>query len=675
MTYDPIRDLSIDVETFSRRPLGGLTGVGAYKYMEDDEFDLLLFSYSINYGRVYTVDIANGERVPEFILEAMEDPHVIKHAHNAAFEIEVCRQWWARFRRITGWARQWVCTMIKSAMAGFPMKLEQVASALRLTEQKLKEGADLIKYFCTPCRPTKVNGQRIRNMPWHDWDRWKQFKGYNAQDVRTEQAIDQEVEYLWVSPKERAAWILDQKINARGVLVDLDLATNAVDIDRRYNSHAMRNARRLTGLDNPGSDAQMKRWLSDRLDRTIFSLTKDSVKDLLAQDDLPKIVRRALEARKDLKKTSIKKFNAMLRYACADGRIRGAHQHYGANRTGRWAGRGVQVQNLRKNDLPDLAMARELVKEGNLDLLMMLFPSVADVLSQLIRTGFIARPGHRFIVNDFASIEARVLAWLAGETWRLKVFRTHGKIYEASAAAMFGIPIEDITKGSPWRQKGKVAELAFGYQGGVKAAIKMGAKRDGLSERELEALVAAWRAANRNIVAYWAEVEKAAIRALQGRTAYVGPIKFHYDHRTLWITLPSGRKLAYYRARLVEGRFGKPAIRYWGVDQKTKQWAERDTYGGSLVENIVQGIARDLLRDAMLEMDRRGYNIVLHVHDETICEEKYADVLTGKSGGRQPSVEEINLIMKNLARPDTIYAGLPLDAEGYETEFYQKDSN
>lgn len=662
-----IHDLSIDVETFSRRPLGGQTGVGHYKYLEDEDFDLLLFSYSINYGRVYTVDVANGETVPEDVLDAMADPRVTKHAHNAAFEIGVCRRWWKRFRNITGWARQWVCTMVKSAMAGLPMKLEVVAKALRLTEQKDAEGPALIKFFCIPCRPTKANGQRTRNMPWHDWKKWDRFKWYNAQDVRTEQAIDQETDYVRISPKERATWILDQKINDRGVLVDLDLARHAIDIDRRYNEKAMRDARAMTGLQNPGSDQQMKRWLSDRLDRSVTSLTKDAVKDLLAQKDLPRIVRQALEARKDLKKTSIKKFNAMLRFACDDARVRGAHQHYGANRTGRWAGRGVQVQNLRKNDLPDLDMARELVKEGNLDLLIMLYPSVPDVLSQLIRTGFQAKPGHRFLVNDFAQIEARVLAWLAGESWRLKAFARGVDIYIASAAKMFGIPEADIDKKSPWRQKGKVAELAFGYQGSVRAAIKMGAKRDGLTERELESLVAAWRGANKKIVKYWYDVEQAAIRALQGVPQRLGPIKFEYHHRTLWITLPSGRKLAYYRPRLVSGPFGKPAIRYWGVDQKTKQWAERDTYGGSLVENIVQATARDLLRDAMLEMDSRGYHIVLHVHDETICEEPY-------TGGRQASTDEINAIMQDLAGRGTIYEGLPLGAEGYETVFYRKDS-
>lgn len=663
-----IRDLSIDVETFGTRPLGGLTGVGAFKYMEDPDFKLLLFSYSINYGRVFTVDLTAGEEIPEEILEAMADPHVVKHAHNAAFEIEVCRNWWPRrFKTIKNWERQWVCTMIKSSMVGLPLKLEQVARALRLDQQKDTEGPALIKFFCTPCKPTKKNGGRTRNLPRDDWAKWHRFKKYNAQDVRTEQAIDQEVEYFYISPKERAMWFLDQRINRRGVLVDLELAHRAIQMDRDYNVRAVGLSRRLTGLPNPKSDAQMKTWLSDQLGRPVHSLTKDAVKDFLARKNVPPNVRRALEARKDLKKTSIKKFNAMVRYACEDGRIRGAHQFYGANRTGRWAGRGVQVQNLRKNDLPDLDVAREIVKEGDLDMLMLLYPNVPDVLSQLIRTGFIPKPGHRFIVNDFSSIEARVLAWLAGEKWRLKVFRTHGKIYEASASAMFRIPIERIDKKSPWRQKGKVAELAFGYGGGVGAAIKMGAKRDGLTEAELESLVKAWRAANPAIVRYWAAVEQAAVRALQGLPSSVGNIRFNYSNRTLWITLPSGRKLAYYRPRLVEGRFGKPAIRYWGVDQKTKQWAKRDTYGGSLVENIVQATARDLLRDAMLEMDRRGYNIVLHVHDETICEEPY-------TGGRQASVEEVNAIMKGLAGRGTLYEGLPLDAEGYETTFYRKDS-
>lgn len=672
--YATIRDLSVDVETFSIPPLGGGKGVGMYKYLEHRKYKLLLFAYAVNFGKVRVIDLANGEKIPRWIMRALKDPTVKKHAHNAAFEIGALQRAYEELADIRDWAAQWHCTMVRASMAGLPLKLEHVAMALGLEEQKDAEGPKLIRYFCVPCKPTKANGQRVRNMPWHDPERWARFKRYNAQDVRTEMAIYQATKYVHISPKERATWLLDQRINARGILTDSVLVENAVNVDQRYNAMTMDKLRGITGIHNPKSDPQIKRWLTDRLGRSVHRLTKNDVTDLLARKDLPKIVRRALETRKDLKKTSITKFGAILRMACEDGRIRGATQHYGANRTGRWAGRGVQLQNLRRNDLPDLDVARDLVREGNLDLLLILYPSVSDVLSQLIRTAFIPREGYKLLVNDFSSIEARILAWLAGETWRLKVFRTHGKIYEASAAAMFRIPIETIDKKSPWRQKGKVAELAFGYGGGVRAAIKMGAVRDGLTEPELKALVYAWRGANRRIVKYWADVEKAAMKAIRGIPSSVGPVSFHRSDNTLWITLPSGRRLAYYRPRVREGAFGQPAIQYMGVDQQRKTWGWRDTWGGSLVENIVQAIARDLLRDAMLTMDKQGYNIVMHIHDETVCEQRASDLLSGKSGGRKCSVEEINAIMKALADPGTPYEGLPLGAEGYETDFYRKDS-
>ncbi len=648
-----MQSLGIDIETYSS---GDLMKSGVYKYVQADDFTILLFAYSVDNGPVQVLDIESGDQLPADILSALTDPAVLKTAYNANFE----RTAIAKHFGIELDPNQWECTMAKSSMMGLPLGLESAAKALKLQQEKSTEGKNLIRYFSIPCKPTKTNGQRTRNLPEHDLEKWNKFKEYCRQDVVVEQAIREKLHWFYIPAAEKKLWSLDQKINDKGVLLDPPFVKNAIRFDLDFAERLSTEAIKLTGLDNPNSVSQLKAWMQEATGEEIASLSKETVPVLLKNTN-NETAKRVLEIRQEMSKTSVKKYLAMSKAICADCRVRGLLQYYGANRTGRWAGRLVQVQNLPQNHLNDLALARQLVREGDSDMLEMLFGNVPDTLSQLIRTSFIAPKDHRFIVADFAAIEARVIAWLAGEAWRLNVFATHGKIYEASASQMFKVPIESITKGSPLRQKGKVSELALGYQGGPNALITMGALKMGLLEEELPKLVKMWRNANKKIVEYWYEVEAAAIAAINGEPNSIKHgIKFFMERGVLFIELPSKRRLAYLRPKVAMGKFVSMAITYEGMSQTTKQWTRQDTYGGKLVENIVQAVARDCLADAMLRVDAAGYPIVMHVHDEIVMEVKNGF----------GSLEEVNKIMGQTI---PWAKGLPLRADSYETEFYKKD--
>lgn len=637
--------LSIDLETYSGTPL---KGTGVYRYSEDPDFEVLLFAYAFDDDPVRVIDIKQGEHLPPEVVEALTDPAVVKSAFNANFE----RITIARHFGIPTPPEQWSCTMVHSMMLGLPASLDGVGKALRLDVQKDQAGRRLIQYFSVPCKPTKANGGRTRNLPRHDPEKWQAFIEYCRRDVEVEREIRRRLAKYPIPEREQKLWEIDQKINDRGFLVDLDLARKAIDADAQHQEKLTQEAVKLTGLENPNSVAQLKAWLEDREGIEVESLNKETLPKLM--DQVSPTGRRVLEIRRELAKTSVKKYEAMERAVCSDNRVRGLFQFYGASRTGRWAGRLVQVQNLPGTKLPDLELARKLLKEGRFEDIDMLFGSLPDVLSQLIRTAFIPPKGKKLLVCDYSAIEARVIAWLAGEEWRLEVFRTHGKIYEASASQMFGVPIEQITKGSELRQKGKVAELALGYQGGPGALISMGALDMGLSEDELPELVTAWRRSNPKIVKFWRDVEEAAIRAVKDKR----PVKLQYDIAfipepgILFLQLPSGRRLAYAKPRLeIDERFGKECITYMGEKNRLK------TYGGKLTENIVQATARDCLAEAMIRLDNAGYDIVAHVHDEIIAE------------GDQ-DIKEMEAVM---SEPIPWAPGLPLRADGFETEFYRKD--
>lgn len=648
-----MQTLAIDIETFSSVDL---TESGVYKYVESPDFEILLFAYSFDDEPEEVVDLVNEDELPPRVIDALLGG-TLKTAHNAAFE-RAC------IAKYVGWdlpAEEWECTMVKASMLGLPLSLDAAAKALKLEQKKDAVGKALIKYFCTPCKPTKANGMRTRNMPEHDLAKWMQFIEYCRQDVVVEKAIRRKISFFQLPVQEKKLWQLDQRINETGVLLDPQMVRNAIILDTTNRGRLTSEAVELTGLDNPNSPAQLKKWLSTQTGGSVTSLTKEAIPALLetTQDE---DVSRLLGIRQEMAKTSVKKYEAMTASICADNRVRGLLQFYGANRTGRWAGRLVQVQNLPRNEMACLDDARELVKAGDLELLQLCFGNVPNVLSELIRTAFIAAPGHRLIVADFSAIEARVIAWLAGERWRLEVFRTHGKIYEASAAQMFKVPIESVTKGSDLRQKGKVSELALGYQGGPNALIKMGALKMGLSEEELPRLVKMWRNANKAIVAFWETVGNAALTAVEEGTSVTiaHGIRFSVSNEILWIQLPGGRRLAYYKPHVGQNQFGNTSLKYWGMNQTTKQWSAQDTYGGKLVENIVQAVARDCLAHAMLAMDAAGYRIVMHVHDEVVCE-----MPIGKG-----SLEEVNRIM-GASIPWA--KGLPLTADSYETNYYKKD--
>ncbi len=651
-----IKSLSIDIETYSDIDL---RKCGVYRYVDSPQFEILLFAYSINGGKVGLIDLASGEILPAFIIDALLDDSIIKTAFNAQFE-RVClmKHLSKQFKKnIYLDPTSWSCTEVQAAMLGLPLHLEGVGRVLKLDEQKLDEGKALIRYFCTPCKPTKTNGGRTRNTPQDAPDKWENFKQYNIRDVEVELAIRKKLEAYPIPDNEQELYVLDQRINDRGLMVDMNLVNEAISCDKQFTIAATEKAYELTGLENPNSVSQLKGWLQDR-GIEVESLSKKVVQELV--DETEGEVEEALRLRLLTSKTSVKKYEAIERAVCTDGRVHGLFQFYGANRTGRWSGRLVQFQNLPQNHLKDLELARNLVKEGQFDDLEFLFGNTPNVLSELIRTAFIPKDNHRFIVSDFSAIEARVISWLAGENWRLEVFATHGKIYEAAASMMFHVPIETVTKGSPLRQKGKISELACGYGGGVGALKAMGALDMGVEEEELQGLINDWRAANPHIVNLWWEVDKAAIKAVKERSkTSTHGIYFTYKSGMLFVTLPSGRDLVYVKPKLMMNRFGREGLTYEGIGA-TKKWERLETYGPKIVENMVQAIARDILAISMLSLEKAGIEIVASVHDEVICE-----VPNGKV-----SVDEICKIM---SRPVSWAKGLPLRADGYECNFYQKD--
>ncbi|MGF7185296.1 DNA polymerase [Desulfitispora alkaliphila] len=649
-----MRTLSIDIETYSSIDL---TKCGVYAYTEADDLEILLFAYAFDGEEVEVADLASGEEIPTKVMNALTDPTVIKTAFNANFE----RACLIKYLNISLPPSEWLCSQAHALTLGLPTNLAGVAKCLKLPQQKMKEGKALIRYFSVPCKSTKANGGRTRNLPHHHREKWESFKDYCKQDVEVEREIRKKLEQYPMTEKEAKLWQLDQRVNDRGVLVDKKLVDHAIMCAEVHQKKLLDEAIQLTGLENPNSPAQLKSWLQDNHRIHMVSLSKEKVAEILDTTDNPTI-KKVMELRQNMSKTSVKKYEAMARAMCSDERVRGLLQFYGANRTGRWAGRLVQVQNLPRNDMEDLALARELLKSGEYEVLELLFDSVSDVLSQLIRTAFIPTKGSRFIVADFSAIEARVIAWLAGEKWRMDVFNSHGKIYEASAAQMFGVPVESVTKGSPLRQKGKIAELALGY-GGSKGALKaMGALNMGLAEEELPELVSAWRNSNSNIVKLWHSLEKAAITAVKEKTPVTMQhnLKLYFKGGVLFIRLPSGRCLAYVRPKIeIDERFNKDKLTYEGIEQG-KKWGRISTYGGKLAENVIQGIARDCLAEAMLRLDKAGYNTVFHVHDEAILEVPYG----------VGSLKEVEGIM---SQPIDWAQGLPLNADGFETEFYMKD--
>lgn len=657
--------LSIDLETFSSVPIAK---AGAQKYIASPDFEILLFAYSLNGAPPVCCDIAQGEHLPDWVLDALCDPQCLKHAYNAAFE-------WGCLSKFMGRQlppEQWCCTMFHGLYAGYPAGLDAAGRALGLPEdkRKLSTGKALIRYFCVPCTPTKSNGGRRRNLPNHDPARWELFKEYNAQDVTTEMEIERRLSLITVPDWLQRQWETDLLINARGVAVDMEMVSGALEIGATVRERLTQEAVRISGLNNPNSVQQLSAWLEQETGEEVTDLRKDTVAKMIAQAlDIPG-VQRMLEIRQELGKTSTKKYDAIEQAVCPDGRVRGLLQFYGANRTGRWAGRLVQVQNLPRTYTQPLELARNLVKQRKLDNLRLIYGSVPDTLSQLIRTAFVASDGNVLIDADFSAIEARVISWLAGEQWRLEVFKTHGKIYEASASQMFGVPIERIKKGNPeyaLRQKGKVAELALGYQGGAGALINMGALDMGIPEDDLPDIVQRWRDTNKRICDLWYKMNSAAVEAIStGCSVGVGRllVSCEYDaaHEVEYLTvlLPSGRKLYYNSPQIGENKWGGPSISYMGMDQTTKKWKRIETYGGKLVENCVQAVARDCLAQAIENLEKEGLPVVFHIHDEVVIDCR-ADTAT------------LDDVVNIMSRPIPWAPGLPLNADGWVGGFFKKD--
>lgn len=647
--------LHIDIETYSSIDI---TKSGVYKYVESLDFEILLVAYAFDNGEICLIDLANGQQLPQDFLEALQNGSIEKHAHNANFERQAFIQ--------IGYdipVDQWHCSMVKAAYCGWPLSLGDCSKAMHLeAEGKLTTGRALIKFFCSPIKPTKKNGMRERNLPEHDLDKWAEFGRYCINDVKAERAITNRLKEYKIGVTERLNYLLDQQINDRGILIDPVMVKHAISMDTINAKNIVTTVSKLTNIDNPNSPAQLKAWLTQALNEKVTTLSKDAMPALLekarggAAEDV-------LKARVKLAKTSVKKYTAMINCARSDNRVRGLFQYYGANRTGRWAGRLVQLQNLPQNHIKELDLARQVVASGDYDLTSLLYDDLGSLLSQLVRTAFIAKPGHTFAVADFSAIEARVIAWLAGEKWRLDVFNTHGKIYEASAAMMFNVPLEEVTKGSDLRTKGKIAELALGYQGALGALRKMGGERMGLLDSEMRLIVKRWRLKNLQIVQLWKDVEKFAIQAVKTKKRILFRcLEFEYDGQALQIKLPSGRSLFYQKPKFGVNQFGSEAIQYMGMIQTTRQWDYIDSYGGKFVENIVQAIARDLLADSMLRLDKNGFNIVMHVHDEAICEVPIDD-----------AKDDLNIMCAIMGEPIHWAPGLPLVADGYLTKFYKKD--
>lgn len=662
---EKIKTLSLDLETYSSV---SLKKAGVYPYAESPDFEILLFGYSVNGGPVQVVDIACGEQIPEPVLSALTDDTVIKWAFNASFE-RICLSYWLQrhhpeyfkiysipedsVRKYLN-PESWRCSMVWSAYMGLPLSLEGAGAVLKLDDQKLSEGKDLIRYFCVPCAPAKANGGRTRNLPEHAPDKWSLFKKYNQRDVEVEMAIQQRLHRYPVPDFVWEEYHLDQEINDRGIAIDMEVVENAIRLDERSKAELSEEMKSCTSLENPNSVMQLKAWLSENGMET-DTLGKKAVAAMIK--DAPADLQKVLELRLQLSKSSVKKYTAMQDTLCADGRARGMFQFYGANRSGRWAGRHIQLQNLPQNHLPDLEEARSLVKAGDYDALQLLYEDIPDTLSQLIRTAFVPRKGYKFIVSDFSAIEARVLSFLAGETWRMEVFETGGDIYCASASQMFHVPVEKHGQNAHLRQKGKIAELALGYGGSVGALKAMGALEMGLQEDELQPLVASCREANPKIVQFWWDVDRTAKEALQMRSeTETHGIRFIYQSAMPFIELPSGRRLSYVKPRMGENQFGGDAITYEGTGS-TKKWERIESYGPKIVENITQAISRDILAYAMRTLSHCF--IVAHVHDELIVE--------------CPMDVSLKAICDQMGRTPPWIDGLALRADGYETMFYKKD--
>ena len=659
--------LSIDLETYSSVPIAK---AGAQKYIASPDFEILLFAYSLDGSPVVCVDFARGEMLPQEIANALLSPDYIKHAYNAPFE-------WGCLSRYMGRQlppAQWRCTMFHGLYAGYTAGLDATGRALGLPEdkRKLNTGKALIRYFCVPCAPSKANGGRTRNYPHHAPERWELFKEYNRQDVTTEMEIERRLSAVPVPDFVQKEWETDLIINSRGVAIDMGMVEGALELGATVRNTLTTEAVKISGLSNPNSVKQLASWLETETGEEINGLRKDTVAKMLARDDNSPEVQRMLEIRQELGKTSTKKYDAIEQAVCQDGRVRGLLQFYGANRTGRWAGRLVQVQNLPRTYTEPLELARDLVKGRKLDALKCIYGSVPDTLSQLIRTAFIAAPGNVLIDADFSAIEARVISWLAGEEWRLEVFRTHGKIYEASASQMFGVPIDLIKKGNPeyaLRQKGKVAELALGYQGSTGALINMGALDMGIPEEDLPDIVSRWRDANKRIRDLWYKVDAAAVQVItQGGSVGVSSIILAHEWDAtqgtdyMTITLPSGRKLFYNAPQIGVNRWGRPSITYMGVNDKNK-WGHIETYGGKLVENCVQAIARDCLAQAIEHLEAAGLPVIFHIHDEVVIDIR-------------PFADNEAMLAKTveiMSRPVPWAPGLPLGADGWVGKFFKKD--
>ena len=662
------RKLHLDLETFSSVDI---RSAGAWRYIDSPDFEILLLGYSWDDDPVHVIDVVSGEPVPAQIIEALHDPAVVKYAHNAAFEFAALSKAYGQMQ-----PEQWRCSMIHALYCGFPGNLEDAGRAIGIPtdKQKLTVGKALIRYFCNPVKPTKANGGRTRNYPRHDPDKWQLFKTYNAQDIEAEREIERRLCSYPLPETVQRQWETDLRIARRGVHVDQEMVAGALQIGAETTAALTEEAQSLTGLQNPNSVAQTLDWL-DAHGLDLPNLQKETVAGAITQATTDSSARRVLEIRQELGKTSNKKYEALETCVCADGRVRGLLQFYGANRTGRWAGRLVQVQNLPRTYISQLDLARGLVKSGKADALRIVFGSVPDTLSQLIRTTLTAAPGRVLIDADFSAIEARVISWLAGEEWRLEVFRTHGKIYEASASQMFGVPIEKIKKGNPeyaLRARGKVAELALGYQGGVAAMRRMdvGHNLDDLSDDDVQGIVNRWRQTNSRIKKLWWDMQEAATRAVRDSvpvTAHGIRFTREYDqtskHTVLTVTLPSGRKLFYLEPDFTENRWGEPSLSYIGVNQDTRRWERIETYGGKLVENITQAIARDCLAEAIENVERAGLPVIFHIHDEIVIE-------TLPFGTDEKMLQTVAGLM---TRPLKWAPGLPLRADGWVGQYFKKD--
>ncbi|MFR0546034.1 DNA polymerase [Limosilactobacillus reuteri subsp. suis] len=644
-----MKQISIDIETYSST---NLNQTGVYRYADSNDFELLLFGYATDFGPVKVVDLTQGEKIPPQIVEALDDPNIIKSAFNAQFE-RVCL---SRFVGHRLKPVSWHCSRVWSATLGLPLSLRDVGTVLGLPRQKITAGKELVRYFCTPYKPTKANQHRTRNFPYHSPDKWQQFKQYNQRDVEVEMEITQKLERFPLPKNEWENYWMDQDINDRGIRIDQQLVNNAIKCQEKFHDKYLQNSKELTGLANPNSPLQLKDWLNQQGVKT-NSLSKAAVAQLL-QTTTGK-VHQVLSLRQLLSKSSVKKYQAMQKAMCKDGRVHGLLQFYGANRTGRWAGRLVQVQNLPRNSMPDLEEARELVKQGNTSALSMLYDSVPDVLSQLIRTAFIPSEGHHFYVADFSAIEARVIAWLSGEEWRQKAFANNEDIYCASASQMFGVPVVKHGVNGELRQKGKIAELALGYGGSIGALKAMGATKLGLTDDELPPLVQMWRNASPHIVQFWWDVDKAAKECIKTHLPQTTHgMKFIYQSGCMFLRLRSGRYLCYPRPKIGTNCFGSESITFMGINP-VKKWGWIETYGAKLVENIVQATSRDLLAEAMRRLEAASNLVVMHIHDEAVID--------------APKDSSLDTIVNIMTEVPSWADGLILNAAGFVSDFYKKD--